>query len=60
MSRFAVIGTFLGGIDLVLFVVLVAAGFTYGWANAAGIAVGYALGMVLHNSFTFRRRGGGR
>lgn len=57
MSRFAVIGAFLGCIDLALFCALVACGVTYEWANVAGIVVGYALGLVLHNTFTFRRQG---
>ncbi|MDO3384668.1 GtrA family protein [Gilvimarinus sp. SDUM040013] len=54
LTRFAITGAVLGSADLALFVSLVAVGVAYEWANVAGLVLGYALGFVLHHSFTFR------
>ncbi|UTF58988.1 GtrA family protein [Gilvimarinus sp. DA14] len=54
LSRFAVTGALLGATDLSLFAALAWLGVPVQWANVAGLVVGYALGLVLHHSFTFR------
>ncbi|MDO3381574.1 GtrA family protein [Gilvimarinus algae] len=53
-SRFMVTGLILGSADVGVFCALLALGVACEWANVAGLALGYCLGLVLHHNFTFR------
>lgn len=52
--RFLIVGGGVAALDFATFLVLVQANVTAGWANIAGMTLGFIAGLWGHHAFTFR------